>query len=89
MNHRTKFILGCLELSFASAINLNLFTLVSGRLFRQGQKATTFITKLFIYIYIDLFTGAGEMAQWLRVPTALPEVLSSISSNHMVAHNHP
>jgi hypothetical protein len=32
--------------------------------------------------------GAGEMAQWLRAPTALSEVLSSIPSNHMVAHNH-
>ena len=33
--------------------------------------------------------GAGEMAQWLRALTALPEVLSSNPSNHMVAHNHP
>jgi hypothetical protein len=32
--------------------------------------------------------GAGEMAQWLRVLTALPEVLSSIPSNHIVAHNY-
>jgi hypothetical protein len=32
--------------------------------------------------------GAGEMAQWLRALTALPEVPSSISSNHVVAHNH-
>jgi hypothetical protein len=31
---------------------------------------------------------AGEMAQWLRVLISLPEVLSSIPSNHMVAHNH-
>ena len=31
---------------------------------------------------------AGELAQRLRAPTALPEVLSSIPSNHMVAHNH-
>ena len=31
---------------------------------------------------------AGEMAQWLRALTALPKVLSSIPSNHMVAHNH-
>ncbi|EDL78366.1 rCG31757 [Rattus norvegicus] len=31
---------------------------------------------------------AGEMAQWLRALTAFPEVLSSIPSNHMVAHNH-
>jgi hypothetical protein len=30
----------------------------------------------------------GEMAQWLRAPTVLPEVLSLIPSNHMVAHNH-
>jgi hypothetical protein len=32
--------------------------------------------------------GAGEMAQRLRALTALSEVLSSIPSNHMVAHNH-
>jgi len=32
--------------------------------------------------------GAGEMAQQLRALTALLEVLSSIPSNHMVAHNH-
>jgi hypothetical protein len=31
---------------------------------------------------------AGKMAQWLRALTALPEVLSSIPSNHMMAHNH-
>jgi hypothetical protein len=31
---------------------------------------------------------ASEMAQWLRALNALPEVLSSIPSNHMVAHNH-
>jgi hypothetical protein len=32
--------------------------------------------------------GAGEMAQWLRAVTVLPEVLSSIPSNHMVAFKH-
>jgi hypothetical protein len=32
--------------------------------------------------------GTGEMTQWLRALTALPEVLSSIPSNHMVAFNH-
>jgi hypothetical protein len=32
---------------------------------------------------------AGEMAQWLRALTALPKVLSSNSSNHMMAYNHP
>ena len=29
-----------------------------------------------------------ERAQWLRALTALPEVLSSVPSNHTVAHNH-
>jgi hypothetical protein len=33
-------------------------------------------------------SGAGEMAQWLRALIALPEVLSSIPRNHVVAHNH-
>jgi hypothetical protein len=28
------------------------------------------------------------MAQWLRALTVLPEVLSSVPSNHMVLHNH-
>jgi DNA repair protein RadC len=32
---------------------------------------------------------AGEMAQWLRAPTALSKVLRSNPSNHMVTHNHP
>ena len=31
---------------------------------------------------------AGEMAQRLRALTALPEGLSAIPSNHMVAHSH-
>ena len=37
---------------------------------------------------IELWFRAGEMAQRLRTLTALPEVLSSNPSNHMVAHNH-
>ena len=37
-------------------------------------------------IYIKEKILAGEMAQWLRALTALPE--GSIPSNHMVAHNH-
>jgi hypothetical protein len=37
---------------------------------------------------IRVKSEAGEMAQQLRTPTAFPEVLSSIPSNHMVAHHH-
>jgi hypothetical protein len=40
------------------------------------------------YTHVRLMLRAGEMAQWLRALTALPEVLSSIPSNSMVAHNH-
>ena len=32
--------------------------------------------------------GAGEMAQRVTAPTALPKVMSSNPSTHMVAHNH-
>jgi len=34
------------------------------------------------------FSEEGEKAQQLRTLAALSEVLSSIPSNHMVAHNH-
>jgi hypothetical protein len=37
---------------------------------------------------LQMTVRSGEMAQWLRARTALPEVLSSIPSNHVVAHNH-
>jgi hypothetical protein len=30
---------------------------------------------------------AGEMAQWLRTLTALPKVMSSIPSNHIITNN--
>jgi hypothetical protein len=36
----------------------------------------------------QLLLGAGELAQQFKALTSLPEVLSSIPSNHMVAHNH-
>ena len=45
-------------------------------------------SKVVFYSSTSNSLGAGEMAQWLRALTALPEVLSSIPSNHMVAHNH-
>ena len=34
------------------------------------------------------YLGAGEMTQQLRTLTVLPEILSSIPSSHLVAHNH-
>jgi hypothetical protein len=38
--------------------------------------------------FLKIKCRAGEMAQRLRALTDLSEVLSSIPSNHMVAHNH-
>ena len=39
--------------------------------------------------WLNVRMWVGEMAQWLRALTGLPEVLSSNPSNHMVAHNRP
>ena len=36
----------------------------------------------------EVSTEDGEMAQRLRALSVSPEVLSSIPSSHMVAHNH-
>jgi hypothetical protein len=52
----------------------------------KNSKERSFLS--FFLSFLKFFLGVGEMAQWLRALTALPEVLSSISSNHMVAHNH-
>jgi hypothetical protein len=46
LNQTTKSLLGFFETSFVNAINTNLFTLDSGRLFRQEQKAATLFTKI-------------------------------------------
>ena len=37
--------------------------------------------------YEECVLWAGEMAQWLRALTALPEDPGSILSTHMAAHN--
>jgi hypothetical protein len=37
---------------------------------------------------IEINIRAGEMSQWLKPLTALLKVLSSNTSNHIVAHNH-
>jgi len=42
----------------------------------------------FVCLYNNKLLGTGDIAQRLRAMTALPEVLSSIPSNHMVVHSH-
>jgi hypothetical protein len=46
------------------------------------------VAKRATFICGEKYLGAGEMAQRLRALIVLPEVLSSIPSTHMVAHNH-
>jgi hypothetical protein len=56
-----------------------------------GQKPECYLLPLYFTFHTDSnkkSIGAGEMAQQLRALTALPEVLSSSPSNHMVAHNY-
>jgi hypothetical protein len=36
----------------------------------------------------NTYQGLERWLSWLRALTALPEVLSSIPSNHVVAHSH-
>jgi hypothetical protein len=57
-----------------------------GPLERQSMLSHLFSLILCFKLHI---MGAGEMAQQLRALTALPKILSSNPSNHMVAHNHP
>jgi hypothetical protein len=55
----------------------------------SGNAWGTSIIHIYEYLPVnENIIGAGEMAQQLRALTALAEVLSSIPSNHMVAHNH-
>ena len=49
------------------------------------KKNTQYIATLNFKSYCD---EAGEIAQRVPVLAALPEILSSIPSNHMVASNH-
>jgi alpha-amylase/alpha-mannosidase (GH57 family) len=59
---------------------------VTSNLFQGGLSRTK--TMFWVDILQLTRTWVGEMAQRLRALTALPKVLSSNPSNHMVAYNH-
>lgn len=44
------------------------------------------------HTHIEIFflnvLGAREMVRWLRALAALPEILSSVPNNHIMAHKH-
>jgi hypothetical protein len=55
----------------------------------RSRDKVTEVLKVFNGLVINTsLYGPGEMAQQLRALIALPEVLSSIPSNHMAAHKH-
>jgi hypothetical protein len=54
----------------------------------QDGAARVQLLSLVSFLHKIHHEGAGDMAQWLRALTTFPEVLSSIPSNQMVAHNH-
>ena len=66
-NQRIKTLLGFFETSFVNAINLSLFTLASGRLFRQCQKVATFFTKISQKQYLGyILKFFSSEASWAR-----------------------
>jgi hypothetical protein len=77
------------ELPLASEVNEVLSFWACYLAFYISNQITIAIKLSFKLQRENDYFGAGEMAQWLRAVTALPKVLSSNPSNHMVAHNHP
>ena len=72
---------------------INVFCFVAVRIYLCVLSLCIWISSCWIVYYmnsefIKIRSGAGEMAQQVRALTALPKVLSSNPSNHMVAHNH-
>jgi hypothetical protein len=54
----------------------------------EGEKRECNLPFLGFVPYLKIQSWAGEMTQWLRALTVLPEVLSSNPCNYTVAHNH-
>jgi hypothetical protein len=46
LNQKTKIVMGFLKTLFVNEININLLTLTTGRLFRQGHKAVTLFNSI-------------------------------------------
>jgi len=54
-------MMGSSETSFLSEINLSIFTLASGKLFKQGQKTTTFFTKYHKSSLYDTYLNSSPL----------------------------
>jgi hypothetical protein len=67
----------------SDAVLWALITPATHMLYTHASRQNTHTLKIKL---INL--GADEMDQQVRALTALPKVLSSNPSNHMVAHNH-
>jgi hypothetical protein len=54
----------------------------------KGEMKQLYFNFTFFFLIKKINLGAGELAQRLRALPVLPEVLSSIPSTHMMAHNY-
>jgi hypothetical protein len=62
---------------------------MNGKKNKTKPKNPCLYKQIFLKLYfLKKLCRGWRHAQWLRAVTALPEVLGSIPSNHMVAHNH-
>jgi hypothetical protein len=59
-----------------------------GSALREISVQPSFDIPLLALLLFKKLHQAEEMAQWLRTLIALPEVLVSISSNHLVVYNY-
>ena len=84
-NHKEE-AKGALCLPYGTFNKSQCLYVVIGKL-AKVKKYSCQTNRLFTFI-VKAIHGAGEMAQRLGTLTVLPEVLSSILTNHMVAHNH-
>lgn len=88
--HMTVSILGSFEISSANGTNLKHFTLASGRLFGQGQKADTSFTK----IPQEWFLGNNTKILWnlLRSPLTVrfyERLLVKVQHSFIQSHSPP
>jgi hypothetical protein len=75
------------EIFLQNQKSLDLLLVRKGRLCMASGRICCFYANQ-LGVILRSLARAGEMAQRLGTLTILPGVLSSIPSNHMVAHNH-
>jgi hypothetical protein len=66
LNQRRKSLLGFSETTIVHVININLFTLASGRLFRQGKKQHILRQNTTKQSLVDILKFSSTETSWAR-----------------------